>query len=318
MIKDKTVFIFGAGLSSDYDFPTGSKLRDEIVRHIMWDNRSPSLPSQIKRLIKMGFNEDTINLTRDAIRRGNFNTIDEFMEVRPELRPLTKALIVSIISQYEKPDISLEKDDTTCFYRFIFAKMMKQATLDTFADNNVSFITFNYDRSFEFFIWRTLKQRFSLNENDKRLSEIMNRIKVVHVHGKLGKLPWEIGGGEVYRYYRPITGDEDINNLKSICNNIISFVEVTDSHTKYAEAREEIKNAENLFFVGFGFHETNTRRLLDDISFENKKIVLGTAYKKDDLDLKEINKFTNAKLHSGNLCNINAVQFANQYLKGRI
>ena len=315
MIKEKTLFVFGAGLSSDYGFPTGQKLRDDIVQYINWDRSNPDLPAQIKRLVKIHFNEDTIIRTRESIRRGGYNTIDEFMEIRPELRPLTKALIASVIIQHENPNnLSLERDYTNCFYRFIFDKMIAQSTLDTFADNNVSFITFNYDRSFEFFIERTLRERFSLPEHDKKLLEIMNEIQVIHVHGKLGKLPG-YNGNEVIRYYQPQIGD---NSLGDICGDIISFVEVDDSNTKYMEAREKIELAKNLFFVGFGFHKTNTMRLLDGININNTKVVLGTAYGKDELDLKEIEKFTNGKLNSGNLINIKAVDFANKYLKGRI
>lgn len=70
--------------------------------------------------------------------------------------------------------------------------------------------------------------------------------------------------------------------------------------------------------MGFGFHKTNTIRLLDGVNFNNKKVVAGTAHGKDDLDLKEIYEFTKGKLSSGHLHNVMAVAFANKYLKGWI
>lgn len=115
MIKNKTVFVFGAGLSSDYGFPTGQRLRDDIVEYINWNRSNSDLPARIKLLVKMGFDEDTIIRARETIRGGCFDTIDQFMETRPEFRPLTKALIASIIIQHEHPDISLEMDSTKLF-----------------------------------------------------------------------------------------------------------------------------------------------------------------------------------------------------------
>lgn len=67
MIKEKTVFVFGAGLSSDYGFPTGKSLRDDIVQYINWNIGNLDLPTQIKRLVNMGFNENTIIRTRDKV-----------------------------------------------------------------------------------------------------------------------------------------------------------------------------------------------------------------------------------------------------------
>ena len=54
---------------------------------------------------------------------------------------------------------------------------------------NVAFITFNYDRSLEFFLLTTLKNRYQKTEQE--CAAKLKNIPIVHLYGKLALLPWE-------------------------------------------------------------------------------------------------------------------------------
>lgn len=62
-------------------------------------------------------------------------------------------------------------------------------TLEDFAKNKVAFVTFNYDRCVEHFFFTSLKNSFG--RSDEETAAVAKRIGVVHLHGRLGHLPWQ-------------------------------------------------------------------------------------------------------------------------------
>ena len=312
MIKEKTVFIFGAGLSSDYYFPTGSRLRDQITDLLKFDNSSPNLPQQIKVLRSIGFNTNQVIEFREQLEDGGFDTIDEFLEARKNetMRSLGKVAIAMALIRHENPSLlSKNRASDDCFYRFLFKRMAQNTTKETFTDNLVSFVTFNYDRSFEFFLWRALCNYYE-GIQEQEANNIMNKLKVIHVHGKLGDLPWQ---NPTSRHYIPMI---DQLNLGLAANGIVNFNDVDGSYSGYKEARNEIREAKNINFIGFGFHTLNLSRIIEENCLDGNKTILTTALGIDSRRIKEIDKLTDGKLNSGNMKQVNSVQFAKEYLIG--
>ena len=180
---------------------------------------------------------------------------------------------------------------------------------ENFAENPVSFVTFNYDRSFEFFLWRTLLKHYE-DIQEQEANIIINKLKIIHVHGQLGKLPWQ---NPTPRHYLPRV---DQLNLGLGANGIENFNDVKSDYSGYKNARNEIREAKNVYFVGFGFHTLNLSRLIEENCLDGNKTILATALDIDGRRIKEIDQLTGGKLNSGNMKPVNAVQFAKEYLVG--
>jgi len=61
---------------------------------------------------------------------------------------------------------------------------MVGSSLEEFAENRVSFVTFNYDRSVEQFLFTSLKNTFG--RPDGNTSQVLQKVPIVHLHGRLG------------------------------------------------------------------------------------------------------------------------------------
>ena len=310
MIKESTVFIFGAGLSSDYFFPTGAKLRDEITELLKFSNSDPNLPQQIKVLRKIGFTPDQIIDFREQLEDGGFDTIDEFLEKRKSqaIHSLGKTAIAMALIRHENPNLlSKNKSSDTCFYRFLFKKMVENTEKGTFAENPVSFVTFNYDRSFEFYLWRALNKYYE-GIHPEEVNNIMKKIRIIHVHGKLGDLPWENLNS------RPYSTEIDEGSLVPASSGIVNFNDVGGSNERYKIARYKISVSSKVYFIGFGFHNLNISRLIEENCLDGNKTILATALNINPSRVKEIDTLTNGKLNSGNMINESAIAFAHSRL----
>lgn len=317
MIKEKTVFVFGAGLSSDYGFPRGHILRDKIIELLRWEPSNPDLPQQIKILKRLNYNLDQIKEFTERLQEGGFDTIDEFLEARPDsvTLQLGKVGIAMALIMHENHRTLFGisgKFSGNCFYRFLFSKMAMNSSPENFAENSVSFITYNYDRSFEHFLWTTLRRRYKLSIEEA--DEIIKKIKIVHVHGMLGQMRWESNNARAYEQLL------DELSLLIASKEIVSFNEVEADFKQYQESHRLLNAAENVIFVGFGFHHRNLTRLIEDVNLTNKKRIFATSQGLDNQKLKEIEKITEGRLSSGNVLSsgnmfpMNAVQFAQSHL----
>lgn len=309
MIKESTVFIFGAGLSSNYYFPTGAELRDEITNLLRFSD-SANLPQQIKVLRRMGFTPDQITDFREQLEDGGFDTIDEFLEKRKSqaIHSLGKIAIAMALITHENPNLlSKNKSSDTCFYRFLFKKMVADTEKGTFAENPVSFVTFNYDRSFEFYLWRALSKYYE-GIHPEEVNNIMKKLRIIHVHGKLGDLPWESPNSRAYSM------GIDEGNLVSASNGIVNFNDIGGSYERYKKARYQISVSSKVYFIGFGFHNLNLSRLIEEGCLDGNKTILATALGITSTRVKEIDKLTNGKLNSGNMINESAIAFAHSRL----
>ncbi|MGH7216991.1 MAG: hypothetical protein ACREIG_07135, partial [Nitrospiraceae bacterium] len=65
--------------------------------------------------------------------------------------------------------------------------MSDGATSTTFHENKLSLITFNYDRSLEFYLHRAIKRLWDLDDNEA--AEVLKAVPIIHIHGKIDALP---------------------------------------------------------------------------------------------------------------------------------
>src|SRR5262249_21509255 len=80
------------------------------------------------------------------------------------------------------------------WYGYLFGKL--NAEFSEFSQNKLSIITFNYDRSLEYYLLTAL--RSSYNKTSDECAQALEAIPIVHVYGQLGEIPYPKPGSQPY------------------------------------------------------------------------------------------------------------------------
>jgi hypothetical protein len=303
MFKSKTVFVVGAGASHELGFPLGATLKGRIASlvDIDFDDASPD-----------GTGDPHI---QEAIRDACVHTgerpakvfaagrsmaaalplaisIDNFLEAHSASRGtqlIGKLGIVRSILDAEAqsalateragvlPDFGghdLQASWLTRLVRYLTEGVRKETAARTF--QNVSFVTFNYDRSLEQFLWQALQRYYDVGESAAR-SYLMH-VPVYHAYGSVGRLPWQQLEGPMAGYGLKV----DTETLLELSAGIQTFSEqVNDDHR--ARILECLAEARTVVFLGFGFLEQNMELLTVEGPAQVER-VYATAYGLSDRD----------------------------------
>jgi hypothetical protein len=118
----------------------------------------------------------------------------------------------------------------------------------------VKFITFNYDRSLEHFLYERLLATFAISD-DQALA-IVRKLAILHVYGSLGRFGISVSGTDL-----PYQPTHNTQSLLIAANAIRVIPEARDDSDEFKTAREWLSHAERICFLGFGFDSLNVRRL---------------------------------------------------------
>ena len=293
MIKTKTLFILGAGASQPFDYPTGIELRDKIL---FGNTYEADVVNALNRCDDnaVTFRQD-IKRFNDAFSGSAGYSIDSFLEERPKEHPfmyIGKTFIAKILISCEK-DNNLRINTEKNWYMYLFDRM--KASFEELSQNRISFITFNYDRSLEYFLFEAIKKQF--DKGSEECVKMMKNFQIVHLYGKLDPLPWQEPHGKEYS-----TTENLIERLRAAPINIklISDEREVEKSEYFQEAYKLIEWADRIFFLGFSFDETNLKRLHLDF-IENKKQIFATVRGIEPSRLKWINKYFNQSAHTMNI-----------------
>jgi hypothetical protein len=283
MITQETVLILGAGVSMAYGFPSGQKLKaliwkklencgDEFIYAMGMNAEDYGHKHQFDEMVK-DFRSDLL-LSPDY-------SIDSFLEhhndnyrklgkigIASVLLPLEKRQYLfdewmqALIDKNEHPDIRLADGH---WYQYLFNHMFKNCKkVEDFSNNKVSIITFNYDRSLEYYLLTCLQAKYK--KGPIECAKVIQNIPVLHVYGKLGDIP-ELS-----------SHPEDAIPYSNLNRNLIKFLQIAEKSIKiindpnantspeFQEAQKLINKATNIYFLGFGFLGENMRRLFTDYS----------------------------------------------------
>lgn len=264
MIRDKTVFILGAGASNPYGYPTGGELREKICKDFTSKN-SLFKPGDIYWETQRSLAQEFTKLFLEA---GANTSIDLFLARlnptdRDKFTNIGKTAISFFILEAEcasKFDENMEKEKRKHdWYAPLLNKMMRKLTThdsyERIGDNAVTFITFNYDRSLEYYIHRCFTSTFP-HAPEEYIQKIGNEIiKIHHAYGKIADMPWQQTGADPLPY-RPQKFTEYIDNA---IKNIKTIYEMPESIKK--DIQESIVEAQQIFFLGFGYAEENLKAI---------------------------------------------------------
>lgn len=268
-IREKTVLILGAGASYPYGFPLGKQLYDDVIRNAQHKNH------QILQRV-LGTSGGAILEFINALSYSGYESVDAFLEKREDFISRGKSAIALEIMGHEQLNIqeifSTENTaDTNSAPRGKWYKLLRLAiNLDPewIDQNEISILTYNYDRSLEHFLFNAIMHSYNKSEDEAR--SLLSYIPIMHLHGALGSLPWE--KKEKPRDYGcKIT--EDI--VRRHLNSIRIMNERIEESEDFLNALSIIENADRVLFLGFGFGDTNLKRILSSIN--KPKYVAGTA-----------------------------------------
>ena len=196
MITKPTVLILGAGASINYGFPSGLQLKALICKAIK--ERADIFNDLVQAT------DDTdhvVDFYNNFLLSSEFS-IDAFLQHNTKYFDVGRRAIANVLLRKEKHEelfdtwidkwLDPENKDKH-WYQLLFSKL--NAPFEDFDKNDLTIITFNYDRSLEYFLWESMKAKYS-DQDEKSTLEKLHKIPVIHVYGKLGSLPTYDAEGE--------------------------------------------------------------------------------------------------------------------------
>lgn len=267
MIKVPTVLILGAGASIPFGFPSGLQLKAEICKAI---REQGEVFVDLK--LSTG-DENRVQDFYDNLLLSSEMSIDAFLEHNPDYSQIGRRAIANILLRKEKHIELYESwidkwlDPTNKdknWYQLFFSKL--NASFEDFEKNDLKIITFNYDRSLEYFLWKSMNAKYSKQDKNAIL-EKLHKIPILHIYGKLGSLPeYDSKGPYVpYDLFGSVRGKEEEhwwrNYIYEASCKIITIHQAKEMEGVIEEAQRFLQSARRIYFLGFGYDKINMERL---------------------------------------------------------
>lgn len=282
MIEKRTVFILGAGASKPYGLPTAKELRWDIIQNFRkryGDHLIAHRETEKERACR-GY-----PMTHEAEKfcevfngPNGMESIDLFLSRQPRFREIGKlAILLSILGHERENSSGKAKEPQRDWYSHLYDRMTREAVgkdgYREFGRNKATFITFNYDRSLEHFLFRSLHSFEDATVENVR--EQIDQITISHVYGKLAPLPWQDSDHTKVLEY----GADDSKSCGKILSMVQNLYVVHEDrlNPEQEKARAAISEAERVFFLGFGYARENLEALGLPGILKPTQLVYGTT-----------------------------------------
>jgi len=283
MINKRTVLILGAGASVPYGFPTGEELMKNILDLYDRTKLRQGIPDSgdyeiITKYLLKNYELRLIKDFFENLRTSGKYSVDAFIEHRRIFTEIGKALISYEIIKCEREDRLSPVEGN--WYKYLYNRI--NDSYDEIPENNLSILTFNYDRSFEQCMLKYVQSDYG--KTFQQAESILSSIPIIHLHGKLGEL--SPSDKENYKSYSQEFSMKYINTC--IRNIKIIHEDVPKDDVQFNAAIDLISKADIIWFLGFGFHKANLRRLRIPEILPSGKEILATTLGKEIGELYEI------------------------------
>jgi hypothetical protein len=297
VFPSKTLFVLGAGASAEFEFPTGASLTQDIKRKLSLDRNTLQLADQDVHRALMAYVQQT--------RPGSPHqySLQDYLEAADQISlamPLSTSIDTYLADQGDpcvelcgklaivKSILAAEHNSKNHFFTDVprgqlfridfdklakrwlvpFFKVLRQPkeNLTTIFDN-VSIISFNYDRSFEYFLIAALRTYYNLSE--QKAEKVLLNLRILHPYGTVG--PWRDGTDHL-----PF-GDV-VDNTESLLHLAKRIRTYTETSHEREEVRQLVSEAQTIIFLGFGFIEKNIKLLGPNENDRSTTNIYGTAY----------------------------------------
>jgi hypothetical protein len=285
MFRSKTVFVLGAGASKEFGLPLGAELAGSIASMMDFQHDTlggltggdQSLFRAVAR--KDGDQQRTYNAARRiaqglALRK----SIDDFLDIHQgqgTVSLLGKAAIVKSIMRAEQHSrLSHGRGGTTIDFANLppnwllaLIHLLRGQDPGTMFQN-LSFISFNYDRTLEHFLFHAVSALFGVTE--VRAKEILRPLSIIHPYGTVAKLHWQDGA-------LPFGVQPSDSACIELAQYIRTYTEEVDAGEQLALIHALLHEATTIVFLGFAYHEQNIKLLTPKLRLQRKRIY-GTAH----------------------------------------
>lgn len=242
-MQNSTTFILGAGSSYDYGMPLGQDLLNSII-HKKWDQHDISDDAR-----------EEFNNFSELLRDTKQYSIDSFLSQphRKGMSNIGKIMIARILCPLENNAFKRRKPDDKAqplvsgWYKWFINKALPQGRPTTLG---VNIITFNYDRTLEIAIARSL-----ISDSDMNPKEALHaaaELPILHVYGTLGKLNTIQYDPEKECFYYTY---DDWNSVSAELRVVGEERRLDDDVEK--RIRQVVQKSDTLVFLGFGFDKDN-------------------------------------------------------------
>jgi len=302
MSNKKTLYIIGAGASSEAGLPTGYELKEKIAElldmRFEFQSRisgDSCIYEALLMYVKQSENQEkdinpylhAARHIRDAMPQAI--SIDNFIDTHNDDKKIELcgklAIVRSILDAERKSNLYIDPSNTYNRLKFHeiektwYANFIKLLTENCTKKNiakrleSITLIVFNYDRCIEHFLYNSLQNYYGIRPDEA--VNLVKEIEIYHPYGIVGSLPWQ--GGQSVSFGEEI----DSLNLLNLANQIKTFTEGTDPKSSEILAiRKNITNTDRVVFLGFAYHKLNMKLLKPDgplLESTNPRSCFGTA-----------------------------------------
>lgn len=301
MLKRPTLLIVGAGASDEFNLPVGSKLASEISEALnindgFYRRQGERLTGdrQIHDILANRAREEGISAdvyrtachrVRDGIQLSY--SIDNFLDkhaAEPKIQLCGRLAIVKRILEAERRSklfvdpgniyntINFQGVADTwiaALFKMLQDKVRVEQVRAFFQDLRI--ITFNYDRCIEHFFFHALRRNYGIDET--AAAEVMRSLEIIHVYGRVGRLPWEHPTAEPQVPF----GENERAPLTALWEGIRTYADERDEHVKVSEIQEWVRQSDQTVFLGFSYQEQNLD-LLGETPMREAHTLLGSTF----------------------------------------
>jgi hypothetical protein len=183
--------------------------------------------------------------------------IDEFLRTQKSFKDIGRFAIAYVLLKNESADKLIV--DEWC--QVLWNKLSYGKNDASDIKPCIAFITFNYDTSLEHIIYAAIRNTFP-RCGDEKVKRMFDEMPICHIHGKIKKMPWDNNyKKEMEKYGLSSYEPKDILQM----SRGIRLVHEEDNAAEINRVQELISDAQNIVFLGFGFHPENINKLNHDV-----------------------------------------------------
>lgn len=282
MIENPTTLILGAGASKPYQYQTALELTKEIL-----EQTGHHTKNLYQVLINLGYEKNKFLEFNHALKESGVNSVDSFLEYRSnkdfwKIGKISMTYLLASREGISANNFSIISKNEDNWYHYIYNHL--SSSFEDFDKNNLRIVTFNYDRSFEQYLYTRL---MTFGRNEDECVQKLENIPIIHLYGKIDNLPWENVDDSTKRKYGDVpTGEKLISTSENI--KIIPESDDVKSLKSFQDAYDLLESSDKIIFLGIdllnqknldrlGVNSLITDRIIIEINRPSRYKILGTG-----------------------------------------